>query len=131
MIFTYFFHQFFWTLASFLLFYFCMKRYIISRLDTIKQRRDDYGHKLADQIATLNKKTESLQAAEAYIINEEIPQKQRSYINQRMEIFNKEFELTVLNEKDKIKRKLAKHRFYDFLPVIKEDAKIQAELHDI
>ena len=100
------FHQVFWTILSFFCFYFLIHKYVVFNLERIFKNRSNYINKLTLQINQMNKKVEDLEDISHKIINEEIPNKQKFYIEKKLEPILEAIAIVEVAKRDRLKEKL-------------------------
>lgn len=122
------FHQVFWGLFSFSLFFFLIKRFVIANIIKIENKRSGYIEKLTEQINSMQEKSKLLNNIASKIINEEIPEKQRLYIDQNLEPVLSEIKVEQLNYRQMLNDKLAQIKKKDFEKEILKNEKLLAQL---
>ncbi len=114
-------HQIFWGLVSFGVFFYCMDRFVISKIVQSQKRRTDYISNIKEQIGHLQEKTLLLKQVSTKIIHEEIPVKQHMYIERKLEPILKEMEMAIQNQKNIFDEKLSKVRKSNFIVEFSEE----------
>jgi hypothetical protein len=114
-------HQIFWGLVSFGVFFYCMDRFVISKIVQSQKRRTDYISNIKEQIGNLQEKTLLLKQVSTKIIYEEIPVKQHMYIERKLEPILKEMEMAIQNQKNIFDEKLSKVRKSNFIVEFSEE----------
>jgi len=107
-------HQVFWTLLAFFLFLGLMRLFVIRNVEAMQQKRMSYIESLNTQINGMRDKTKTLKEVTQKILHEEIPTKQRFYVEKKLEPVLHELQIVELNEKDTIKERMAKHKVRHF-----------------
>ncbi len=127
-------HQIFWTLISFFLFFAVIRVFVINNVITIEKKRSLYIESLTSQIDSMRQKAAILRSVAHKILHEEIPSKQKFYVEKKLEPVLHELKILELNEKDELKEKLSRHNVRHFKKNIlsqeklKEDLEIAAKL---
>jgi|GEM_PF-4953170 len=103
-------HQIFWVLVSFCVFYFLMLNFVFKRVDKIFEKREGYIAKLAEQVDSIKLKTLVLEKNSNKIVNEEIPEKQRFFIDRTLEPVIADFRTQILDEMEMLEKKLDHQR---------------------
>lgn len=125
------FHQVFWVLLSFFLFFFLINKFVIANIKRVQEKRTNYMQKLIEQINTMENKSVVLQNVANKILNEEIPNKQRSYLEKKLEPILSELNMLELNEKQILKERLARHRPHHFQTEILSQEVVQKKLQEL
>lgn len=122
-------HQIFWTIISFALFFLLMRFFVIRNVVEIQKMRSGYIEDLSAQISTMNQKTDKLKSVTYKILHEEIPTKQRFYVEKKLEPVLAELHIIELNEKDLLQEKLAKHKIKHFKREILANEQLKQQVY--
>ena len=101
-------HQVIWGAFSFFVFFFLMNKFVFNKINKIAQKRDAYFNKLESQIEGMDQKTAYLEEISNKMLNEEIPNKQKFFIESKLEHIAQELEIDLLNEKERLQEEFAK-----------------------
>lgn len=124
-------HQIFWTLTSFFLFFTLMRVLVIKNVVEISKKRIEYIEGLTAQVENMREKTQTLKNVTHKILYEEIPTKQKFYVEKKLEPVLHELEILELNEKGLLKERLAKHKVRHYKEQILQNEEMKKELANL
>lgn len=126
-------HQVFWVLISFLLFFTLMNAFVFKRVQKILEKRSGYIEKLNEQIDEVKSKTIILENNANKIVNEEIPSKQKFFVEKTLEPIITDFQMNFFNEKEMLEEKLdhQRHRYASIKGKMKDHAQLASNINHL